>query len=114
MSDFGFVGPSYQGPSIYQAADELINWFVEKDPLKAGQRGEYALYPTPGQILKCQPQAGEVRGMKPSQGGSVLYEVVGNTLYAISNTFVPTSLGTLTTSTGQVRIADTRHAIYFG
>ena len=53
--DFGFVGPSYEAPSIYQDAQECINWRPEIDPLKspasatsAASRGIVALYPTPG------------------------------------------------------------------
>ena len=49
MADFGFVGPSYEAPSIYQDAQECINFRPEIDPLKLpGQRGIVALYPTPG------------------------------------------------------------------
>jgi len=45
MADFGFVGPSYEAPSIYQDAQECINFFPEVDPTKApGQRGVAALY----------------------------------------------------------------------
>ena len=35
MADFGFVGASYEAPSIYQDAQECINWFPEVDPTKA-------------------------------------------------------------------------------
>jgi hypothetical protein len=49
MADFGFVGPSYEAPSIYQDAQECINFVPEIDPLKQqGERGVVALYPTPG------------------------------------------------------------------
>ena len=49
MSDFGFVGPSYEAASIYQEAQECINFYPEIDPLKPpGSRGVVALYPTPG------------------------------------------------------------------
>ena len=48
MPDFGFVGPSYEAPSIYQDAQECINFRPEIDPLKQpGQNGVIALYPTP-------------------------------------------------------------------
>jgi len=49
MPDFGFVGASYEAPSIYQDAQECINFFPETDPTKPqGDRGVVALYPTPG------------------------------------------------------------------
>ena len=35
MPDFGFVGGAYEAPSIYQDAQELINWYCETDPTKA-------------------------------------------------------------------------------
>jgi hypothetical protein len=53
MADFGFVGPSYEAASIYQEAQECINFFPEIDPLKSpGERGVVALYPTPGLTSK--------------------------------------------------------------
>ena len=53
MPDFGFVGPSYEAPSIYQDAQECINFRPEIDPLKQpGSRGVVALYPTPGLTSK--------------------------------------------------------------
>ena len=43
MPDFGFVGPSYEAPSIYQDAQELINWRPEVDPNKGhDSRGLYS------------------------------------------------------------------------
>ena len=51
MPDFGFVGASYEAPSIYQDAQECINWYPEVDPTKQpGERGVVALYPTPGLV----------------------------------------------------------------
>lgn len=112
--DFGFVGPAYTAPSIYQDDQELINWYLEKDPLKAdGDRGQYAMYPTPGYTLRCLPAVGEVRGMRAVLGGTVLLAIVGNTLYSITSLFVATSVGTLSTSTGPVAITDNAQAAYF-
>ena len=34
MPDFGFVGPAYEAPSIYQDAQECINFRPEIDALK--------------------------------------------------------------------------------
>jgi hypothetical protein len=59
MADFGFVGGAYEAPSIYQDAQELINWYCEIDSEKKEaayvqalnidvDRGVVALYPTPG------------------------------------------------------------------
>ena len=65
MSDFGFVGPSYEASSIYQEAQECINFYPEIDPLKPpGSRGVVALYPTPGLTSIFQLNNAPVRGMR--------------------------------------------------
>jgi hypothetical protein len=108
MPDFGFVGASYEAPSIYQDAQECINWYPEVDPTKqAGERGVVALYPTPGlvsQIVLRNQQ--EVRGMRTLSGGSLLMAVCGPYVYTIDSTFVPTMIGQLNSSSGRVGITD--------
>jgi hypothetical protein len=92
MADFGFVGPSYEAPSIYQDAQECINFRPEIDPLKQeGSRGIVALYPTPGLSSKITFQnAREVRGMRTVSGGSYLVAVVGQYVYVITTDLTPT------------------------
>jgi hypothetical protein len=108
MPDFGFVGASYEAPSIYQDAQECINWFPEVDPTKqAGERGVVALYPTPGlvsQIVLRNQQ--EVRGMRTLSGGSLLLAVCGPYVYSMDSTYVPTIIGQLNSSSGRVGITD--------
>ena len=107
MPDFGFVGTSYEAPSIYQDAQECINFFAEIDPQKApGERGVVALYPTPGLLLQTQLANAEVRGMRALSGGQYLVAVAGNTVYKVDLSMTATSIGTLTTSAGQVSISD--------
>ena len=111
MADFGFVGPSYEAPSIYQNGEECINFFPEVDITKqAGQRGVVALYPTPGltEILQLTGTIGnqEVRGLHTMSGTKWLIAVVGPNVYAINNSYESTLIGTLTTSTGYVSITD--------
>lgn len=56
MADFNFCGPAYTANSPYQDCQELINWYLEKDPTKAdGERGQWTLYPTPGLVFKLGP-----------------------------------------------------------
>lgn len=56
MPDFNFCGPAYTAASPYQDSQELINWYLEKDPTKKdGERGQFSLYPTPGLVLKLGP-----------------------------------------------------------
>ena len=106
--DFGFVGPSYSAPSIYQDDQECINFRPEVDPLKQpGQRGVVALYPTPGLTLFTQlPAAAEVRGLRTVSGGKYLVAVCGSGVYALDTLGNIFTMGNLTTTTGRVGIAD--------
>ena len=107
MADFGFVGPSYEAASIYQEAQECINFYPEIDPLKPpGSRGVVALYPTPGLTSILQLNNAPVRGMRTLSGGQYLIVVVGNIVYSINTNYVSTQIGTLTTSKGYVSITD--------
>jgi len=108
MSDFGFVGPSYEAPSIYQDAQECINFYPEIDPFKQ-DRGAVTLYPTPGLTQILQLQNAPVRGMRTLSGGNYLIAVVGSTVYAItfnSGTYTSQNIGTLASFTGSVSITD--------
>ena len=114
MPDFGFVGPSYEAPSIYQDAQECINFFPEIDPLKQpGTNGVVALYPTPGLTLKAVlPNMQEVRGMRTVSGGTQLVAVCGPYVYALTSNLVPSVIGILNSSTGQVKITDNGVNVY--
>ena len=108
MADFKFVGPSYEAPSIYQDAQECINFYLEIDPLKQ-DRGAVALYPTPGLTQILQLQSGPVRAMRSLSGGKYLIAVVGQSVNSItvsSGVYTSTLIGTLTTSSGPVSITD--------
>jgi len=114
MADFGFVGPSYSAPSIYQDDQECINFRPEIDSLKQpGQRGIVALYPTPGLTTEVvlQNQA-EVRGLRTVSGGQYLVAVCGSYVYVMTTSYVPTLIGTLNTSTGHVGITDNGVNVY--
>lgn len=106
MPDFGFVGPSYEAPSIYQDAQECINFYPEVDPTKPpGTRGIVALYPTPGYTMAAQLSVGKVRGMRALSGGQYLVVVSGNSAYALNTAMTPTIIGSMPGS-GQVSISD--------
>lgn len=114
MADFGFVGPSYEAPSIYQDAQECINFYPELDPLKQpGERGVAALYPTPGltALLLFQNQQ-EIRGMATLSGGDIMVVVCGPYVYAITSIFTTTMVGQLNSSTGRVGITDNGINVY--
>lgn len=113
MPDFGFVGPSYEAPSIYQDAQECINFFPEIDPLKQpGVRGVVALYPTPGLVTKAVLNHGEIRGLRTVSGGQQLVAVSGPYVYVLSSNLTPTIVGFLNTSTGRVGITDNGINVY--
>ena len=114
MSEFGFVGPSYAAPSIYQDDSETINWRPEIDPLKPpGTRGVVALYPTPGltSVIALQNQD-PIRGMRTLSGSTQLVVVCGPYVYSLTSNLVPTIVGQLTTSSGQVGITDNGINVY--
>jgi hypothetical protein len=74
---------------------------------RADGRGKMALYPTPGKSLILQfPDQAEVRGIKVLSGSTIMMAVCGSSVYSVSTGFVPTLIGSLTTSTGPVSIAD--------
>jgi hypothetical protein len=108
MPDFGFVGPSYEAPSIYQDAQECINFYPEIDPAKQqGERGVIALYPTPGLTLKALlSNQQEVRGLHTISGGEQMIAVCGPYVYSLTANFVPSVIGQLNSNSGIVRITD--------
>ena len=114
MADFGFVGPSYEAPSIYQDAQECINFVPEIDPLKQqGERGVVALYPTPWlTALVLFENQEEIRGMRTLSGGDILVAVCGPYVYALTSTYTTTMVGQLNTSTGIVGITDNGVNVY--
>ena len=114
MADFGFVGSAYEAPSIYQDAQECINFRPEIDPTKPqGSRGVVALYPTPGltNVVTLQT-AQEVRGMRAVSGQDYLVVVCGPYVYVMGTNFTATIVGQLNTSTGQVGITDNGLNVY--
>ena len=114
MPDFGFVGPSYEAPSIYQDAQECINFRPEIDALKQpGQRGVVSLYPTPGLTLKALLTAqAEVRGLRTVSGGDYMVAVCGASVYVITSNLTASIIGQLNTSTGIVGITDNGQSVY--
>lgn len=114
MADFGFIGPSYEAPSIYQDAQELINFFGEIDPLKQpGERGIVALYPTPGLTQFVQfPAVQEVRGMRTISGGQLMISVSGPYVYAVTSTGSYYLIGFLNSTSGRVGISDNGVNVY--
>lgn len=113
MPDFGFVGPSYEAPSIYQDDQECINFRPEIDPLKQpGMYGVVALYPTPGLVSKLTLNYAEVRGMRNISSGNYMVIVCGYYVYVVNTDLTPTLIGRLNTNTGIVGITDNGTNLY--
>jgi hypothetical protein len=113
MPDFGFVGPSYEAPSIYQDDQECINFRPEIDPLKQpGQYGVVALYPTPGLVTKLTLNYAEVRGMRNISSGNYMAIVCGQYVYIANSSLTATLIGQLNTSSGIVGITDNGTNLY--
>jgi hypothetical protein len=107
MPDFGFVGASYEAPSIYQDAQECINFFCEIDPTKPqGARGVVAMYPTPGLVKVAQLLEASVRCLHTLSNENYLIAVAGNQVYKVDKNYLATQIGSLTTNTGPVSISD--------
>lgn len=102
----GFIGPSYTLQSVNIDCQRSINLFPEINALGTGKEREVAaLVPTPGKRLLVTLPTSPVRGSYTASNNEV-YVVGGNKLYSLSSSFVATELGTLTTSSGPVSMAD--------
>jgi hypothetical protein len=114
MPDFGFVGAAYEAPSIYQDAQECINFFPEIDPTKPqGDRGIMALYPTPGlETVVILPNQEEVRGIRTLSGGTQVVTVCGDFVYVMEDDYTPKMIGQMNTATGLVGIVDNGVNVY--
>ena len=113
MPDFGFVGQSYEAPSIYQDAQECINFRPEIDLTKPqGSRGVVALYPTPGLTSVVTLNPAEVRGMRTVSGGQYMVAVCGGYVYVLNADLTPTLVGQLKTTAGYVGISDNGLNVY--
>ena len=114
MPDFGFVGAAYEAPSIYQDAQECINFYPEIDPTKPqGDRGIMALYPTPGlDTVVILPNQEEVRGIRTLSGGTQVLTVCGDFVYVMESDYTPKMIGQMNSSTGLVGIVDNGVNVY--
>ena len=101
------TGPAYE-TVLQQNAQRLINWYLEEDQL--GGKHDYILRPTPGlSLFSAIDNKTAIRGMVEHKG--VLYVVADNTLYSVDSSGTETSEGTLSTSSGLVKIAKSNDQI---
>jgi hypothetical protein len=106
--EFGFVGPSYEAPSILSRMDRNASIpFQKLNPTKAPpQRGVVALYPTPGLTTQAVLNPAEVRGIRTLSGGSQCIVVCGSYVWVMTSNLTPSIIGFLNTTTGRVGISD--------
>lgn len=126
MSQFGFVGPAYEAANPAQDSQRLVNWYVEMDgnennPMQPGIIGAEAkvalgLLGVPGLKALNTAYSGQVRGGWVLPGNTQCLFVIGNQL-VLANITTPatatsnavlgfTTIGTLNTATGPVKIRD--------
>jgi len=95
---------SYQAQSIIAEAQRCVNLYTEQNPQDAPYPVTH--YPTPGLLkLTVAPLVAEVRGLYTSSNG-LFFVVVANKLYTMSNAYVFTLVGTISSSTGPVSMKD--------
>lgn len=94
-----FVGQSYEARSVYANAERSINCYTEQAP---SERAPMVLYGTPGlRKVATLPTPG-CRGLIVV--GLHAWVIYGNTVYRIDSGYSFVSVGTLSTSTGNVGI----------
>ncbi len=103
----GFIGGSYNLDSASIDAQRCVNWYPRRTESGAGKEGEVmALIDRPGYDELVSVGAGlPQRGSITTTTGAY-YTVNGGILWKISSSWVATEIGTLSTSTGHVSMAD--------
>ena len=107
------LGSAYVARSINAADNRMVNLFPEAIPEGGKEPG--FLNRAPGLEFLQTVGTGPIRGLWAHQtNGSDFYVVSGNEVYKLTGlTATPQLLGTLTTSTGPVSIADNGTQIFF-
>lgn len=83
---------AYVDRSVIANCQRSVNLYAQQNPEDAPCPFTY--YPTPGLVTIATPTAGVGRGLYRASSG-MLYAVIGQTLYAVSATWVMTALGSL-------------------
>ena len=85
------AGPTYQSRSRPLSSQRTVNFYQQ---FAEGGKDPFVLHSFPGQKSLDNSLTGVDRGMH--QMNEVLFRVIGDTLYKVSDAFVHTSLGTIT------------------
>jgi len=102
----GFIGPSYRLQSVNVDCQSTVNLFPEINALGTGKEREVAaLVPTPGLRSLVTMPKNAMRGCWTASNGT-LFVVYAEKFYSVSSSWAYTELGSLSTSTGPVSMAD--------
>lgn len=109
------LGGAYQSRSLIAAAQRCVNLYPEQNPPEGTPPVPVTHYPTPGlRVVSQAPIVGRVRASYRATDGK-LYVAVngpsGTVIYAVSDTFGWTSLGTIPTGLNPLVFADNGLAI---
>jgi len=101
-----FVGGAYTGKSVNQNTQECINLFPVVD--NRGGKNQIYLYGTPGisQFSTIVTEDEDTVNRGSWVLGNRLYTIVKNTVYSVNTFGDKTSIGTISTSSGNVFFAD--------
>jgi len=99
------ITPSVKARSVYLTAHERVNLYPEESGVDENGRPSYSLIGTPGLSLFTTLPNSPVRGLIQSANGTFV-AVGGNTVYTVSTAGTATSIGTIGTTDGVVRMAD--------
>lgn len=101
-----FCGQSSSGRSPVWDDEECINLYPEIREANSGAKSSLVLLGTPGIVAfaTLKSTGGVVRGMIAANGA--IYAVCDNTIYQVTSAGVVSTLGTITTSSGPVSMAD--------
>lgn len=106
MRFVGFIGPSYTLRSVNVDCQRCINLYPELNEIGSGKEREVAaLVQTPGLDELVDLGTGPIRGEWTASNGE-LFVVSRNKLYRISTAWAATELGTLSSTSGPVSMAD--------
>lgn len=109
----GFIGPSYTLSSVNADCQRTVNLYPELNELGTGKEREVAaLMPTPGLTELLELATSPLRATYTDSTGQ-LFAVGGNKFYSVSDAWVATELGTLSTNTGPVSFADNGEHVMF-
>jgi hypothetical protein len=111
MTRIALLGGAYQSRSIIASAQEAVNLYSEANQQDGQPTVPATSYPTPGlQLISAAPYPSNMRTLYRASNGS-LYSVIATSVYAVSNAYVFTLLGSIPNNTSPVWFADNGQVI---